>query len=627
LTISLYRDAVAVGPDLIDGDFDNGIIAHEYTHGISSRLTGGRLNSNCLNQGEQSDGEGWSDFLALALTARSTDRGTSLRGIGNFVLRQSTADIGIRRSFYTTDMTQSPWTYDDIIRSPRVHDAGEVWVAPLWDLYWQFVGLYGFDADLKNTNSGNGRMLKLVMDGMKIQPCNPGFLDARDAILAADKANFSGQHECMIWSAFARRGLGFNAKQGLASRYDDNTEGFETRPQCVQKLKITKTANVESVKPGEPITFTITVTNHKAEALSGVVVTDEMPTGLTLISGSATRPVNVASGILTWNIGTMARDTTLTLTYRVNTAADKMSILQFLDDFEKGDINWDLEDPKQAGNIWEVMDAPAKSGKKVAKVTYTNLTVDSDQLFSLNKNIKVTGTKPILRFYHKYNTQPAFDGGMVQISTNNGGSWENIETKFFKNPYRGRLTYDAFAALNLFAFWGKVDTFVASAVDLSSYIGKDIRVRFRFGSDDVTNNFEGWTVDDVAVMDMFNYAGRARVISTQRDTAFAEVPERGIIVDPSVMTSVSDLSDGLSVEIFPNPTQDLLNLHIKGAASNQGTIVIHTADGRIVQQQSVLLSQSTDSILPIDVSALTTGFYFIKIQTDNKIVVKKLVKK
>jgi hypothetical protein len=31
-----------------DGDFDNGIIAHEYGHGISTRLAGGRNNSSCL---------------------------------------------------------------------------------------------------------------------------------------------------------------------------------------------------------------------------------------------------------------------------------------------------------------------------------------------------------------------------------------------------------------------------------------------------------------------------------------------------------------------------------------------------------------------------------------------------
>ena len=50
---------------LIDGDYDNGVITHEYGHGISVRLTGGPATSSCLNNDEQM-GEGWSDFFGLA---------------------------------------------------------------------------------------------------------------------------------------------------------------------------------------------------------------------------------------------------------------------------------------------------------------------------------------------------------------------------------------------------------------------------------------------------------------------------------------------------------------------------------------------------------------------------------
>ncbi len=50
-----------------DGDFDNLVIAHEYGHGISNRLTGGAANSGCLSNSEQM-GEGWSDFYGYMLT-------------------------------------------------------------------------------------------------------------------------------------------------------------------------------------------------------------------------------------------------------------------------------------------------------------------------------------------------------------------------------------------------------------------------------------------------------------------------------------------------------------------------------------------------------------------------------
>lgn len=40
------------------GDLDNGVITHEYGHGISNRLTGGPLNSGCLVVNEQMGKDG-----------------------------------------------------------------------------------------------------------------------------------------------------------------------------------------------------------------------------------------------------------------------------------------------------------------------------------------------------------------------------------------------------------------------------------------------------------------------------------------------------------------------------------------------------------------------------------------
>ncbi len=51
-----------------DGDLDAGIVIHEYGHGVSLRLTGGP-GINCLSGNEQM-GEGWSDYLGLAMLLR-----------------------------------------------------------------------------------------------------------------------------------------------------------------------------------------------------------------------------------------------------------------------------------------------------------------------------------------------------------------------------------------------------------------------------------------------------------------------------------------------------------------------------------------------------------------------------
>ena len=47
-----------------DGDVDNGVIVHEFGHGISTRLTGGPSQSGCLGSAEQM-GEGWSGLFCF----------------------------------------------------------------------------------------------------------------------------------------------------------------------------------------------------------------------------------------------------------------------------------------------------------------------------------------------------------------------------------------------------------------------------------------------------------------------------------------------------------------------------------------------------------------------------------
>ena len=215
-----------------DGSFDNGVVMHEYGHGVSTRLTGGPLNSNCLNNGEEG-GEGWSDFFALMFTMRPGDSGTAARGIGSFASGQPANGHGIRRYSYSTDMNIDPETYSLLSQSSEVHNIGEVWCTALWEMNWGLIDQYGFNADWINGTSGNNIALRLVMEGLKLQPCGPGFLDSRDAILQADDNLYNGIHKCLIWKAFAKRGMGFHADQGDADVAGDETEDFSLAPICI----------------------------------------------------------------------------------------------------------------------------------------------------------------------------------------------------------------------------------------------------------------------------------------------------------------------------------------------------------------------------------------------------------
>jgi len=103
----------------------------------------------------------------------------------------------------------------------------------LWEMTWDLIDEYGFDADFYNGTGGNNIAMALVIEGLKLQPCNPGFVDGRDAILAADQALYGGANECLIWEAFARRGLGVNADQGSTGNKNDGTEDFDLPAVCL----------------------------------------------------------------------------------------------------------------------------------------------------------------------------------------------------------------------------------------------------------------------------------------------------------------------------------------------------------------------------------------------------------
>ncbi|KAJ2226557.1 hypothetical protein GGF40_002552 [Coemansia sp. RSA 1286] len=217
-----------------DGDLEQGIVVHEYTHGISIRLTGGPANSNCLSYGESGGmGEGWGDIFAtiIRLTADSTRD-------DDIPMGAYSANRGIRKYPYSTSLKTNPSTYG-IMNGPaywEVHAKGEVWAEIYYEVLWNLIDAHGFSDDLfsHDMTKGNTLALQLLVDGMKLQPCMPNFIDARDAILLADRQLTGGDNQCLIWKGFAKRGLGVDAELLFDSPWGggSRTEDFKVPDEC-----------------------------------------------------------------------------------------------------------------------------------------------------------------------------------------------------------------------------------------------------------------------------------------------------------------------------------------------------------------------------------------------------------
>ncbi|WP_185157120.1 M36 family metallopeptidase [Chryseobacterium schmidteae] len=240
VNITLKSDpATAITPD---GSFDNGIITHEYGHGISNRLTGNGYTCLLKSASKEQMGEGWSDFFALMLTNKPGDNANVPRNVGTYASGQSTTGAGLRPAKYSPDFSINNYTYgktngmeieEDGEIVPDVHSIGFIWASMLWDLHWQYAAKYGYSSDvLANKNSGSARVLQLVTDALKLQTCNPTFIDGRNAILSAEMLTTKGEDRCMIWKTFAKRGLGLNALAGNKMNINDQKEDFSIPKDC-----------------------------------------------------------------------------------------------------------------------------------------------------------------------------------------------------------------------------------------------------------------------------------------------------------------------------------------------------------------------------------------------------------
>jgi len=611
------------GPALLDGDLDNGIIAHEFAHGISNRLAGGPGAAGCLGNAEQM-GEGWSDFFSLVTSVKPGDTGETPRGVGTYANREDADGGGIRRQPYTTDMSISTFTFGDVVRSPEsVHDIGEIWNTMIWDMYWAFVEEYGFNIDRTDMTAGNNMAIQLVMDGMKMMPCSPGFVDGRDAILMADNVNNEGANQCLIWEVFARRGLGYSADQGTSQISNDGTEAFDPLPTCVKELKITKVAD-ELVNAGEDITYTITVTNHIEESVSGVIVTDEIPAGCTYVAGSASNNGTMNGGMVTWELGDMATGDVVELTYKSTTNPFNPSSQQFFDDMEGGNDNWAYLS-LQGENSFGLADLLAYSGSN--SQTILNIESESDAVLWLFANIEVQGDNPTLRFYHFFDTEIGADGGFVEYSLDEGNTWFDFDDRFIRNGYTGQIQYTTFTIPFLEAFYGNSGGFIPSYVDLSEFIGENMFVRWRFGTDANTAG-NGWYIDDVEVMDMVNYNSEACVTATNDGgmlEACVSLDNIGTVIQSEINTAVDDpINPGLEMSIFPNPANDVINVSINSNYSEDVLLELTGIDGRTYKAMNIASNKGTQSE-QLDVSNLAAGFYLVKITTPKGIAIEKVV--
>lgn len=185
---------------------DADVVFHEYVHGVTKRLVGGRLNGNSLKEDQsRSMGEGWSDYFAL--TIQNFNRTSEKQVTGSWVKNSA---AGIRSHPYDDNFN---FTYGALPGISSVHRRGELWCATL--MHWTRHLTPALPKDRAYFICWQS-----VVDALKLTNANPSYLEGRDAILRAvqalEESGVISTAEMDItirqcWASFAKFGMGADA--------------------------------------------------------------------------------------------------------------------------------------------------------------------------------------------------------------------------------------------------------------------------------------------------------------------------------------------------------------------------------------------------------------------------------
>ncbi len=237
-----------------DGDYDAGIIYHEYSHALSNRLVAGGEALGSHQAGSM--GEAWGDWFAMHYLIKNGLQEKAV--VGAYVTDNQERGI---RSWALED---SPLQYGDVgfdVGGPEVHSDGEIWAAILWEVRDKLLSSLG-------KVEGEKVVEQLVIDAMPISAPNPSMVDMRDAMITADTERYGGKHYDLLWSAFAKRGLG----EGASSKGGNDTDPVPAYNHPAQELNglfAGKIINAATKKPVENVRIIV----GEFEARTSPVVT------------------------------------------------------------------------------------------------------------------------------------------------------------------------------------------------------------------------------------------------------------------------------------------------------------------------------------------------------------------
>jgi hypothetical protein len=162
----------------------------------------------------------------------------------------------------------------------------------------------------------------------------------------------------------------------------------------------------------------------------------------------------------------------------------------------------------------------------------------SDQYLTTSSPIAVP-PGATLSFWHRWDLEDTFDGGVLEFSTNNGSTWTDAGAAILTNGYNDTISsgfQSPIAGRQAWTSNPNGTNFVETRVSLAAFAGQNLSIRFREANDNSVSA-TGWWIDDVAIL-----AGSCGSV-----TPVANTPTRTSVPNTATSTSVANTATRTSV--------------------------------------------------------------------------------
>ncbi|HYP29260.1 MAG TPA: S8 family serine peptidase [Blastocatellia bacterium] len=195
---------------------------------------------------------------------------------------------------------------------------------------------------------------------------------------------------------------------------------------------------------------------------------------------------------------------TLPVRVRVGKAGpENVSQVLLFDNLDTQKVKWKLK------SGFSVFTGTGHSGTQSYRAVDKGLDDDDDQLSTMTMKktvlIPANAGRVRLSFFHIFHFDRGFDGGVAEVSTDNGATWQDLGSRVLAGGYDGKVTETSLNPLGDRLAWtsrGTPGVFSQVVIDLDDFAGQRVKLRFLAGFDlatGVDDGYLGWFIDDIRI--------------------------------------------------------------------------------------------------------------------------------